>query len=75
MEPYKDVFGQPPKIGLGSKIPQEFFWLLFQMEEDMIEILKTPENHSNDGLDVHDTIVHTDKKNRRSYTTYRYNNG
>lgn len=48
MEPYKAMFGQPPKLGLGSKIPQEFLAAISNgiTEENMDEILKIPDNES-----------------------------
>ncbi|XP_030765493.1 KRAB-A domain-containing protein 2-like [Sitophilus oryzae] len=48
MEPNKAMFGQPTKLGLGSKIPQEFLAAISNgiTEENMDEILKIPDNES-----------------------------
>lgn len=55
MEPYKAMFGQPPKLGLGSKIPQDFLNAISNgiMEEDMDELLKNPANEPDSHPRIH----------------------
>nr|CAH7714546.1 unnamed protein product [Callosobruchus chinensis] len=58
MEPHKAMFGQPPKVGLGSKVPQEFLATISNgiTEEDINELLKVPEK-----INVND--YHKEQKN------------
>ncbi|XP_050305084.1 KRAB-A domain-containing protein 2-like [Anthonomus grandis grandis] len=53
MMPYKAMFGQPPKVGLGTKIPQEFLAAICNgiMEEKINELHKIPENKSDVDLE------------------------